>query len=214
MDLKTVLFLSNAIAAFFIAYVTGYQKRAVVIPSCVVGISLSVYVFGKSGEIVGFIVYFLLAFFIYGLGALAGSLLGVRLHATATGMQKSVSRLWLKIGIAIVIAGIVIAAIINERNNAKWSSVGESLAMAFVQQQNEVLSKTGKINSSFLTAKGNNASGIHIFIYSVKGDKGEVHATVEVSGSVDTPVFSIKTIEINANPPIKQNAPQLRHPLP
>ena len=100
--------------------------------------------------------------------------------------------------VMVAIAGM---SILKERKLESFGAMAESSGTSFLRQQNEVLSKTGPVIQTSVFSRGRNQYGLPLISYYVKGTQGEADVQVEVSGTEEAPVFSIRAVEPRPSSP-------------
>ena len=75
-------------------------------------------------------------------------------------------------------------------------AVAEASGEAFLKQQNEVISKTGAITHIVVFAKGHNQDDYPSIIFFVDGEHGDADVRVDMSGTIESPIFSIRSVEL------------------
>lgn len=201
MELKTFLFVATCFAAFFIARTSGNKSKAILFPAAFAGVItmlpllIDPKAYGFIG-VIGLFVFVSLATLMYSAGAALGCYAGLQLRTPSVTSQQLNKRKWLAIGILISVPVIAGLQTLKEKKFNDLSNVAATSGIAFLQKQEEVLSKMGPITQTSVFSKGHDSSGHPLIIFSVKGEQREGHVWVEVAGTEDSLNLSIRSIEL------------------
>ena len=198
--MKILLSVAAGLACFFIAYLTGNKLKAILIPAGIGGVITMLPVLFDPKSLgffgpVGLVVFVLLAATAPGLGAATGCLIGTLLRKPSESTQKPATRKWAGIGLLLVVAIVASIQTVKGSRMKDLEAVAETLGEIFLQQQNEVISKTGPITHISVSSKGHNQDGYPSINFFVDGEHGDADVRVEMSGTKESPIFSIRSVE-------------------
>lgn len=205
MELRILIFVVVCIASFFLAYKSGNKLRAILIPAGVAGvISLAPVLFDPKSfgffGVIGLTVFVLLASLAYSVSAAVGCFAGLLMRSPSKTSQESSKRKWVAVSIMIFVALFASMQMVKENKFKSFSAVAEKSGLIFLSQRSEVLSITGPIIRSTIFAKGHNQNGFPLITYFVKGEQREAHVQIEVAGTEESPILSIRAVEPMPSP--------------
>lgn len=222
-NLIPFIFIALALAGFLIACLTGKLLTAIIVSTLAGCILLNHGLFTADELTREFIgvpiktvadgilirVWFVICFSLMPVAAISGiaSFLGIKVRSLTRKTKKP--EIYLCTISALVVAASVFFSVfllMHQKANRDCQNVIASQGKSFILQQEQVLIKTTGPISEVLNCNPSNVKldylgkGLHgILFYTLGGPQGESHVSVEVSGTKNTPKFSVKEVYLIAH---------------